>query len=329
MEKGKLVSVIVPVYNVENYIKKCLGSILNQSYANLEIILVDDGSKDASGRVCDEYADLDSRVRVYHKENGGLSSARNLGLDHASGEYIIFIDSDDYFAEDAIELLVKYIVKYKADISVGRLKDVDGTYIPDKEVKKHYSKGVVLSSEELMREICLNRITGISACGKLYKKELFENIRYPVGKLYEDVYTTPRIVMQTDRAVFIDRTIYFWVQRNSSITHKRITEKDLLLFQALDRLVESVDEKYPSLHNDAVVRLVNDTFWMIMMRLVYDEDYLAKAKKIRKRYRKYWLLALRHRGLGLGKKIQVLVALINLRVYKVLRLLKNKKELNS
>ncbi len=326
MNKKNLVTVIVPVYNVENYLRKCLNSIISQSYTNLEVLLIDDGSTDTSGKLCDEYAVIDSRIRVFHKVNGGLSSARNMGLDNMTGEYIIFIDSDDYFAEDAIGDLVKAIVKYQADLSFGEVRMVDETGATICERGKKTYKETILTSKQTMTEICLNRLTGVSACGKLYKASLFENIRYPVGRLYEDAYTTPEIVLRSQKAVFINRTIIFWVQRSNSIMHRKVTEEDFIVFNTLENLIKLVDSNYPALHNDAVVRLVNDTFWTIMMRLVYNDDYLLRARKIRKRYRKYWVSALKHPGLSYGKKIQVLIALINLRLYRRIRLMKNKRQ---
>lgn len=325
MYRQQMVSIIVPVYNVENYLKKCLDSIINQSYTNLEILLIDDGSTDASGVLCGKYAEKDSRVKIFYKENGGLSSARNMGLDHAEGEYITFIDSDDYLAEDAIESLVTSLEKHQADISFCQTEIVDETgAILDKSRKKYYEE-TVLSPEETMMEICLNRMTGTSVCGKLYRHTLFEDIRFPVGKLYEDTYTTPDVIIRSKRVVFIGRAVYFWVQRSKSITHQGLTEKDFTVFSTLERFIKIVDSHYPALHEYAIVRLVNDTFWIIMMRLVHNDDFLSKAAKIRKRYRKYWVLALRHRGLGSGKKVQVLLALVNLRLYRRIRLIKNRR----
>ena len=321
----QLVSVIVPVYNVENYLRKCLDSLINQSYVNLEILLVNDGSTDASGELCEEYAEKDLRVKVFHKENGGPSSARNLGLEHAGGGYITFIDSDDYLAEDAVESLVTSLEKHQADISFCQTEIVDETgAILDKSRKKYYEE-TVLSPEEMMMEICLNRMTGTSAWGKLYRSTLFEDIRFPVGKLYEDTYTTPDVVIRSRRVAFIGRAVYFWVQRSGSITHQGLTEKDFTVFSTLERFIKIVDAYYPALHEYAIVRLVDDTFWTIMMRLVYNDDFLSKAAKIRKRYRKYWILALRHPELNFGKKVQVLLALVNLRLYRRIRLIKNRR----
>ena len=321
----QLVSVIVPVYNVENYLRKCLDSVINQSYGNLEILLIDDGSTDTSGELCEEYAEKDSRVKIFHKENGGLSSARNMGLDYALGKYITFVDSDDYLAEDAIESLVASLEKYQADISIGQLENADKKdAVIDKRRKKFYEE-TVLSSEQAMMELCLNRMTGTSACGKLYKSILFENVRYPVGKRYEDMYTTPEIIVLSKKVVILRKTVYLVVLRSGSITRQMLGENDFILFKTLERLIEIVDLHYPSLHECAVIRLVNDTFWTIMTRLVYNDDFLVRAKKIRKRYRKYWILALKHPGLSYGRKVQVLLALVNLRLYRRIRLIKNKQ----
>ena len=207
MNREMKISVIVPVYNVETYLARCLDSILAQTYENLEVILVDDGAKDASGVICDAYAAKDSRVKVIHKENGGLSSARNAGLKAATGEYISLIDSDDWITEDAYAHLMELMEKYRVKLVCGGRYDVDGK-TGAKTIGLCPKQEEVISSEELAGRIFLWDGCDSSACDKLYHRSLLENFRYPEGKVCEDVPVTYKIVLSTDRVAMSDRPFY-------------------------------------------------------------------------------------------------------------------------
>jgi len=190
--QNPLISIIIPIYKVEDYIRCCIDSILSQTYKNLEIILVDDGSPDNCGSVCEEYSLKDKRIKVIYKKNGGLSSARNAGLDIASGEYIGFVDSDDWIENDMYESLYNAIIFHKADISVCGRYIASGnkiTTISDSE------KAEVFTRCEALSELVLDEYSGMKnfAWDKLYKKELFDNVRYPEGKCYEDIFTTYKL----------------------------------------------------------------------------------------------------------------------------------------
>ena len=184
-----LISVIIPVYKVEEYINRCIDSVINQTYKNLEIILVDDGSPDGCPKICDEYAKKDSRIRVIHKQNGGLSDARNVGIDNANGKYITFIDSDDWIPIDSINILYKNLINTKSEISSGCLLEVFS------DNRKNYSNNdyEVYSKIEGLKNLFLLHDISNSASGKIYDISLFDNIRYPVGKLYEDLGTTYKL----------------------------------------------------------------------------------------------------------------------------------------
>lgn len=324
MKYNDLVSVIVPVYNVEKYLKKCISSIVVQTYVNIEILLVDDGSTDNSGKICDMFAQNDDRIKVYHKENGGLSSARNYGIEQAKGEFITFIDSDDYISERFIEILMSLIKKYSAEIAFLGVELVD-EYGHCVLKKDGIAKEGIFNHEQALKEMCLNRKTGVSACAKIYKIALFDDIRYPIGKLYEDIRTTPYLFAKAKIIAYSTQRLYYYVQRNTSIMHRTITDKDYVLFDAFDELLDFIDKNFPAIHSAAVVRIVNDTFWTFMKRLIYNKDYLRQAKKIRKKYKHYWIESLKYKELGKGKKIQIVIALCNLRIYKVLRKFYNLK----
>ncbi|MGJ0706244.1 glycosyltransferase family 2 protein, partial [Enterococcus avium] len=178
------ISIIVPVYDVEKYLKKCVDSILNQTFKDFELILVDDGSPDNSGAICDQYAEKDSRVRVIHKENGGLSDARNAGIEVARGKYLGFVDSDDFVNEDMYKQLYTSIIENNADLSICGIFDLYEGKTPIKKTEKK----LLLNRNEAMIMIFHGNEISVHAYNKLYKKEIFESLRYPVGKYHEDSY---------------------------------------------------------------------------------------------------------------------------------------------
>ena len=180
----KLVSIIVPVYNVEKYLSKCIDSILAQTYKNLEIILVDDGSKDNSGTICDEYSKKDKRIKIIHKPNGGISDVRNHGLKIATGDYIGFVDSDDYIAEDMFETLVSLLEKNDADISIVSFYE----YYNGKLIGVRENENVeIMNKVEAIKELLIDRKIQSYTWNKLFKKELFDGLQFPVGKNFEDI----------------------------------------------------------------------------------------------------------------------------------------------
>ena len=212
---GPHVSVIVPIYNVEAYIHQCIKSILSQSYQDFELILVDDGSPDHCGEICDHYARIDNRIRVIHKKNGGLSDARNVGIDIACGDFLTFIDSDDCISSDYLELLVKTQQKYGADIVQGEMtRNIGdlGNVVPNLGVD-------IMSPAESFRDLLCFKRTKVYACGKLFKKSLIlaHSLYYPVGRLNEDCATTYKMILQSNKVVLIPNVIYFYRINENSI----------------------------------------------------------------------------------------------------------------
>ena len=212
--KQDLISVIVPVYNVEKYLEECINSIINQTYKNLEIILVDDGSKDNSSRICDELSKKDSRIRVIHKENGGVSDTRNVGILNSTGKYIQFADSDDFMEDNMIETLYKDIVESKAEVAMcsyylfkNGIKTTDANY--EKEI---YNK------EQILGEILLDEKIRSYAWNKLFKKNLFDEIQFPNGKVFEDIYIIPRVLEKSEKVVFNNTPLYYYRHRDNSIS---------------------------------------------------------------------------------------------------------------
>ena len=238
---SKLVSIIVPVYKVEQYLKRCMDSVLNQTYKNIEIILVDDGSPDNCPALCDEYAKIDSRVRVIHKENGGLSSARNVALDTVKGDYVFFVDSDDWLALDTLEVLSEYLEKDYDMISFQR------TYLTEEKV--------VEKGEKNPKDMDVSQYIDASFLGKydffvttkLFKTELFKNVRFLEGRNYEDLEIMHRLFPGMNKVVGLDYMLYYYWKGNEGAITNTITMKNIKdhylsaneIYQACKRYLES------------------------------------------------------------------------------------------
>lgn len=265
MNQEPLISVIVPVYWVENYLKKCVDSILTQTYTNLELILVDDGSPDQSGAICDAYAQKDKRVRVIHKENGGLSSARNAGLDAARGDFVAFVDSDDWIVPDTYEAMVAAAEKYQVCLVCAGRYDVVGSI---QEIGLCPEQEEVISGQELAGRIFRWDHMDSAAVDKLYGRELFEGIRYPVGMLSEDVPVTWRIAVRAGKAALIPKPVYCYFHRPNSITTTvSVSEKTFHNVQHIEKIYAEIRETLPELEPDA--------HYFRVMALVYVLQTLA------------------------------------------------------
>lgn len=212
---SELVTIIVPVYKVEEYLSRCVDSILSQTYTNLEILLINDGSPDNCGEICEEYAKLDNRIRVVHKKNGGLSDARNVGLELAKGDYITFLDSDDWIHSEYIKMLYEILSSTQSDISICNFVK---TSVENVSVNNLNTEEVVYSNIEALEQMYgeLN-IQIITAWGKLFKKGLFDNIRFPVGRIHEDEFTTYKLIYKANKIVLTNAELLYYWQRNDSI----------------------------------------------------------------------------------------------------------------
>lgn len=251
MEQDVLVSVIVPVYNVEAYLPRCVDSILNQTYRNLEIILVDDGTKDDSDKICDDYAEKDCRIRVIHKENGGLSSARNAGIDIARGEYLAFVDSDDWIEPDALESLLETALEQKTELVIAGRWDVKAK-TGEKKLGLCPEKLETVSAEEAVRRIFTWDHCDSASWDKLYHRRLFREIRFPVGKICEDVPIMYRIVLDAGRVAMLDKPIYNYFHRDGSITTtKTISEKTFHFSQHTEIILADIRKNCPQLETEA------------------------------------------------------------------------------
>lgn len=243
-----LVSVVIPVYNVEPYLHECVASVLEQTYTNIEIILVDDGSTDSSGTLCDEFALSDSRICVFHKKNGGLSDARNYGILRSHGSLISFIDSDDYVSPDYIMHLYQALVRGKTDIAATSICIFREGELP-KEHKRDTADFHVYDACEALEDMLYMRHLEPNAFLKIYKRELFDTIQYPVGKLYEDIATTTKLIDKAGRIAYLDEKDYYYRIRPNSIQTASFNPKKLDLLDQLNVVKSIVQTKYPSAIN--------------------------------------------------------------------------------
>ncbi len=210
-----LISIIVPVYNVEKYLDRCVESIVNQTYTNLEIILVDDGSPDNCPAICDEWSKKDNRIKVIHKENGGLSDARNIGLAVAAGDYIAFVDSDDWIHSDYIKILYSSLIKNNADISVCDINIVDDNSDIPIINEQHTTK--IFDNASAMKSLVQGVEFASNVWNKLYSVELLKNEYFKVGKYHEDEFFSYRIISKINSAVYNNIKLYYYYQRSGSI----------------------------------------------------------------------------------------------------------------
>ncbi|MBO5477005.1 MAG: glycosyltransferase family 2 protein [Clostridia bacterium] len=227
----ELISVIVPIYKVEKYLRRCIDSILNQTYSNLEVILVDDGSPDNCPAIVDEYAKSDKRIKVIHKENGGISSSRNAGLKIATGEYVAFVDSDDSIDKMKYEVLYKLIKKYDADISIDELvrvkeDELGDLIIPNLDVDNIEEKEITKS--EALKMILMNNDVGNYSFTKLFKRKLFEKVCFPEGKVYEDVATLYKVVDKAEKIAYTNQKLYYYLYGRLDAITSSFSEKKII-----------------------------------------------------------------------------------------------------
>lgn len=275
-----LISVIVPVYNVEQYINECINSIIDQNYKNLEIILVDDGSTDNSGKICDEYALKDLRIKVYHKKNGGLSDARNYGLQFTTGDYILFIDSDDFLDLNMINVLVENAIVNEVDISICGFSK----YYGFNNIVRCQSTLLNIKIEDLRRIEYLYDFThyGVGVWNKLFKKELFQSIIFPIGKFSEDYFVMYKVFYEAKSVFYTSQALYFYRQRKNSITKSKKTKFDIL--EALEQYVEFAKNIEPTLLNSAIHALVFSQLG-VYNTILNNNDALDKKNELRKKIR--------------------------------------------
>lgn len=328
--KQELISIIIPVYKVEKYLDRCISSITNQSYINLEIIIVDDGSPDKCPEMCDLWAKKDSRIIIIHRKNGGLSAARNTGLDKANGDYIAFVDSDDYIAPTMIEELHKAIKKENADLSICGIKKIKET--EDIEYQTEYKlKNINEDSYIALKNMYgTNSILHIVVWNKLYRKNLFNNLRFDEGRIHEDVLIMHKILYQCNKITCISKSLYYYIIRKNSITNKTCFDtKNMDAFYAHLKHIDFFKEKhFNSLYNLALVSTLN---WCVgAINSIQTSNRLKKEiaintiKQLKVYIRKNIISGLLGYGSPISLKMRLIIMLINPKIiYTIKKLIEN------
>lgn len=251
-----LISVIIPVYNVEDYLHYAIESLGKQTYKNFEIILVNDGSTDDSGKLCDDYSEKYSNVRVFHKENGGLSDARNFGVQKAKGEFITFLDPDDYLEAYSLELLASVQKQHNCDIVSTRVKATElyNVYSNHSLTEEDIKNVIVMDRDVFLEEAFYDKVATVSACGKLYRKSILE-IPFPKGRIYEDLYIISEHVEKANKIVHTPIQIYNYYKRQGSIVNSKFTSKQYDFFDAIAYNRQVIREKFNNV--DKLVTAIN------------------------------------------------------------------------
>jgi len=310
------ISVIVPVYNTCEYLEKCIDSICKQTYSNLEIIIVDDGSTDNSADLCDLLEKRDDRIKVFHKKNGGLSDARNYGIEHSTGEYLSFIDSDDYIEKDMYKYMLSNIIKYNCEIAIC------GWYlVKNNEINncKFVSNGEVLDREQCMDRLLCNNSFDNFMCNKIFKKSLFNNVVFPVGKKMEDLATLYKLIDKSNKIYIDSKPFYYYVLRDSSITSNLFYQIDVDSFKPYIDRKDFLLVKYPNLKK----RILSNFFTACRMNLIIayksPNRYFNFEREMEKNlflYKKYIIF---DSSLSIRNKISFLISAYNPKLFFKIR----------
>lgn len=320
-----LVSIIVPVYKVEKYLDRCIKSILNQTYKNIEVILVDDGSPDGCPVMCDLYAKNDIRVSVIHKSNGGLSSARNVGILNAKGDYLLFIDSDDWVTKDMVEYMINLMLDKVADI-------VSVSYILTSDEKQRVTEEnhiKTMNRDEALEYFLdigmRSRVSDYPVCIKMFKKNIFEGIEFPIGTLYEDYTTNVLLIKKCHRYVKSSKICYFYFQGSQSIVRSKYKKQDEQLLSQCVKVCEYVENEKDSIRKIAREKLGRSYLSLLLKIAIYgfDDNISSDEKKyiindLTKKLRKEFFTLLRSR-MPISRKVFLIILCIDYHPLCVLR----------
>jgi len=316
---SELISVIIPVYNTEKYLKRCIESIINQTYENIQIILIDDGSTDGSGAICDEFSENNHRIVVCHTENKGQGAARNYGIKVAAGKYIGFVDSDDYIEKDMYEVLYNNLIRYNADISTCgywtvKAEDLDKAVFSD----KHENIQVLNAEEAISLTLNGDKYYPVLPVVKLYKAEIFLNVAFPEKMIYEDHYIIIEILEQCRRIVVTSKKEYYYIFRKNSTTHT-FTKKNLDAIAACRHLYKMVIKKYPNLKESAEYKLLWSYFICLDLVMLSDNEkkYIQIEKKLTAYIRRHFLAVICNKHFRIYRKSAAFLLAVNRNLYKI------------
>ena len=320
------ISIILPVYNSETYLPACIDSILGQTFTDFELLLVDDGSPDGCGAICDSYEKKDGRVRVFHIKNSGSSAARNYGIDRARGRYLGFIDSDDYIDADMYELLYKNIKDENADLSMCGLADVYGG-VTTNPVKTPVYR--TMDASESIRTVFEAELTSVTPVNKLYKKELFEGIRYPVGEdSGEDASIIVDLLMRCKKTVLTTDQKYYYIHREDSITTRPFRLSDKSVIRAYQKNYKLIRTHFPELLDVARMRLCWAHFFVLDKLLISDNrrEFKTTEKKLVWFLRKHMRFIMQDKSFHRSRKLATVLLRIHTGLYRKCVLWEKKKK---
>lgn len=313
-----LISLIVPVYKVEKYLQRCIDSILRQTYENLEIILVDDGSPDDCPRICDDNAERDSRIRVIHKQNGGLSDARNAGLEVFQGEYLMFIDSDDVLPVNSVDTLYTLAKKYDAQLVIGAHTRIYNDEIPQEKFPLMQSMEQVWNSTQAIKDVFQN---GCAAWARLYRKEIHAHIRFPVNEINEDEAIALQIIYRCENIVKTEQTVYYYTCRPESITTSSFSKKKLDWPIHCQSNLEWIQKYMPELESEALYRFLSSLLWAMREMALSDKILKDEERFVKSKLLEYFV---QFKKLPLKKSERVRMYLIRWLPFKVYQMLESK-----
>ena len=321
-----LISVIIPVYNVEDYLHYAIESLEKQTYKNFEIILVNDGSTDDSGKLCDEYSEKYSNVRVFHKENGGLSDARNFGVQKAKGEFITFLDPDDYLEAYSLELLADIQEKHNCDIVSTRVKATElyNVYSNHFLTEEDFKNVIVMDHDIFLEEAFYDKVATVSACGKLYRKSILE-IPFPKGRIYEDLYIISEHVEKANKIVHTPIQIYNYYKRQGSIVNSKFTSKQYDFFDAISYNRDVIKDKYndkKSLESAVIAKEAIGSFKIIGSAY---KTSITDVYKIRKMIKRNYTNILSNSKINFFFKIKYILFILSPKLFNVIKRLIVKK----
>lgn len=313
------ISVIVPIYNCEKYVSRCIESIMNQTFHDLEIILIDDGSQDKSVEICKNLEKKDSRIKLICVENGGVSRARNIGLDFAHGDFISFVDSDDYIIPEMYERMYKNLIDNKADVSICGIMNYftkrDGSF------KKTRQSGIdgffVFNGEKAMEESLKSRLFSVNPVNKLFKKELFHSIRYPEKKISEDAFLIPSVLLNAGTVVYDSFPMYYYIRRENSITTSNFSSKDWDTVKAYEKHLKTIKKDFPHIIKVAEFRYL--WAYTYVMDRIFLSNSEVPEEDVKRAYgfiKKNVLKILLNPYLSFKRKAVTLILLINKKVYR-------------
>lgn len=318
-------SIIVPVYNVEKYIVRCIDSILNQTFKNFELILVNDGSEDASGSICDSYATKHFNIKVIHKKNGGLSTARNKGIDVATGKYIGFVDSDDWISPDMFKTLFEKTSKNDYDIVACNLWLID-----NKGHKKLYNENAVdkeYTKKDAMEEIFENKILTFSSCNKIYKINLFDKVRFCEGIILEDMDISYKLILKSNLIFYTSKPLYYYDYNEQSILRKPFSLKRLDLYTVQKNMYSFYKKEYNYISDKVYLNFFHHSISLFVEFSLYDKKIAKDYKYIIEFDKKILKKLFKDKSTKFKHKIKLFLAIISPEM--LIYLLKNKARIKK